>query len=85
MAAVLDRLQPIRVRRTVAPDDRGWVEASFRIWSVAGAGSDLLALGAEVEVLEPPRLRDLVATTAQAIATLYERRDDLAATSPEPP
>lgn len=76
LAAMLDRLQPIRVRRATTPDDRGWVEASFRIWSMTAAHSDLLALGPEVEVLEPPRLRDLVATTARATAAVYEPRDD---------
>jgi hypothetical protein len=32
---------------------------------------DLLALGAEVEVLGPPALRRLVAETAQRVASLH--------------
>jgi hypothetical protein len=37
LAAVLGRLQPIRVRRAVPPDDYGWVEATFRLESIDGA------------------------------------------------
>lgn len=71
MAAVLGRLQPVRLRRTVAPDAHGWVEATFRLGPLEGAALDLLSLGAEVEVLSPPLLRDRVATIAVAISILY--------------
>ena len=66
MAAVLGRLQPLRVRRAVAPDADGWVEATFRLGSLDGAVADLLSLGAEVEVLDPDALRDRVAALARA-------------------
>lgn len=72
LAAVLGRLQPIRVRRAIPPDERGWVEASFRLWSIEGAASDILSLGPEVEVLAPPVLRERVATQATAIAAHYD-------------
>jgi len=35
------------------------------------AYDDLLQLGAEVEVIDPPSLRSRVATTAAAMASLY--------------
>ena len=71
LAAVLGRLQPIRVRRALPPDDDGWVEATFRLESIDGAAVDLLSLGPEVEVLSPESLRDKVAALARATAELY--------------
>ena len=47
------------------------LEASLRIESLDSALPDLLALGAEVEVLAPPTLRRLVAETAQQVASLH--------------
>ena len=61
LAAVLGRLQPIRVRRARPPDDDGWVEATFRLESIDGAAVDLLSLGPRVEALSPSLLRDKVA------------------------
>ena len=71
LAAVLGRLQPIRVRRAAPPDDDGWVQATFRMASIDGAAVDLLSLGPEVEVLTPEVLRDRVAAMARATAALY--------------
>ncbi len=71
LAAVLGRLQPIRVRRALPPDDDGWVEATFRLESIDGAAVDLLSLGPEVEVLTPQVLRERVADMARATAELY--------------
>ena len=74
MAAVLGRLQPIRVRRVVPADERGWVEASFRLGPIEGTALDLLSLGAEVEVLHPPVLRTRVEVLATEIVQLYRAR-----------
>ena len=71
LAAVLGRLQPIRVRRNVPVDNDGWVEATFRLGPLEGTALDLLSLGPEVEVMSPPRLRDRVAALAVATAGLY--------------
>ncbi len=71
LAAVLGRLQPIRLRRAVPPDAQGWVEATFRLESIDGAAVDLLSLGPEVEVLTPEPLRQRVAALARATAELY--------------
>lgn len=68
VAAVLGRLQPLRVRRVVPADARGWVQASFRLESVEAATLDVLSLGAEVEVLEPGALRGAVCSVARRIA-----------------
>ncbi len=71
LAAVLGRLQPIRVRPAVPPDDDGWAEATFRLESIDGAAVDLLSLGPEVEVLAPAALRERVAAMVSATARLY--------------
>lgn len=71
LAAVLGRLQPLRVRRAVTPDAAGWVEATFRLGSLDATVADLLSLGDEVEALEPQALRDRVGAAAQRIAARY--------------
>lgn len=70
-AAVLGRLQPLRVRRSVPADERGWLEATFRLHSLEGAVADLLSLGPEVEVLSPPELRAEIQQRLEATSDLY--------------
>ncbi len=72
LAAVLGRLQPLRVRRAVPADEDGWLEASFRLESIEGAVTDLLSLGPQVEVLGPPELRSEVARRLGEAAALYD-------------
>jgi len=71
VAAVLGRLQPLRVRRAVEPDADGWVEATFRLGPLDAVVADVLSLGAEIEVLDPPVLRERVAEVARGIAGRY--------------
>lgn len=71
LAAILQRLQPIRVRRTVPADANGWVEATFRLGALDGAALDVLSLGPEIEVLSPEPLRTRVATAAAKTAAIY--------------
>lgn len=71
LAAVLGRLQPLRVRRGSAPDG-GWLDATFRLDSVEAAAADVLSIGPHVVVLDPLELRDLVAERARHTANLYE-------------
>ncbi|GAA4808663.1 YafY family protein [Actinomycetospora chlora] len=52
-------------------DDDGWVTAVIPIESLAHARSELLALGADVEVLAPTALREQMAGVAHALAGLY--------------
>jgi hypothetical protein len=63
------------------------VEASVRIESIEGSVLELLALGAEVEVLRPPELRAKLSTVANEIAQLYlgERNTDSRLTTPAVP
>ncbi|MFL6144326.1 MAG: helix-turn-helix transcriptional regulator [Labedaea sp.] len=56
-----------------APDERGWVTATVPIESVIRAHHELLALGADVEVLSPARLRDRLAATVRSMAALYDQ------------
>jgi len=74
-AAVLGRPAGLRTRRSrsALPDREDWTEVSLRIDSVESALHDMLALGAEVEVLRPPELRALVGETAKQIAELHLR------------
>jgi predicted DNA-binding transcriptional regulator YafY len=71
MAAVLGRLQPLRVRRAVPPDANGWVEASFRLTSPEAAIIDLMALSPHVEVLSPQAIREQVIDRLEAALTAH--------------
>jgi len=68
----------IRVRRrTPAVAGReGWVEAWVRIDSMDATTLDMLALGADVEVIHPPELRMQVGRTARQIADLHSADAD---------
>jgi predicted DNA-binding transcriptional regulator YafY len=54
-----------------AGEREDWVEAWIRFETTAGAVLDLLALGPEVEVLQPAELRSELRRTARRIATLH--------------
>lgn len=71
LAVVIGRLQPLRVRRAVPADERGWLEATFRIDTIESAAIELLSLSPHVEVLEPHRLRDEVARRLSGALSLY--------------
>jgi predicted DNA-binding transcriptional regulator YafY len=71
LAALLGRLQPLRVKRDVPVDKDGWLQATFRLESIEGAAIDVLSLGPQIEVLAPPELRDAVANSARQTARLY--------------
>ena len=71
LAALLGRLQPLRVKRDVPPDKDGWLQATFRLESLEGVAIDVLSLGPHIEVLEPPELRNIVADRARRTARLY--------------
>jgi predicted DNA-binding transcriptional regulator YafY len=76
LAALLERPEGIRIRRSApaVPGRPGWAEGWVRIESPDSAVLDLLALGAEVEVLHPPQLRARLAGTARRIAELNAAR-----------
>ncbi|RAO43958.1 putative HTH-type transcriptional regulat or YobV [Micromonospora saelicesensis] len=53
------------------PDGQGWVVTRLPVESVQVAYHQLLGLGPEVEVLDPPELRQLFAASAERLAALY--------------
>ncbi|MEV7013203.1 YafY family protein [Streptosporangium sp. NPDC051022] len=53
------------------PDEHGWTVVRLPTESTRHAQWLLLRLGADVEVLEPPELRDLMAATAAELSGLY--------------
>ena len=53
------------------PDEHGWVQAVIPTESLAHAQAELLRLGPEAEVLEPPELRQRMIEAAAALAHLY--------------
>ncbi|HET6531276.1 MAG TPA: YafY family protein [Actinoplanes sp.] len=53
------------------PDDAGWLVTEVPIESVKQGHIELLKLGADAEVLEPPELRDRFAATARDLADTY--------------
>ncbi len=73
LAAVLGRPVGLRIRRGAAPVEGrdGWIEASVRIDSVASAVPEMLALGAEVEIVRPIELRRLIHEAASRTAALH--------------
>ena len=71
LAALLGRLQPLRVKRDIPPDHDGWVQATFRIGSMEGSTIDVLSLGPHVEALAPPELRAAVTEWAARTTSLY--------------
>jgi predicted DNA-binding transcriptional regulator YafY len=58
-------------RQESAPDEDGWVRTTLPIESVEHAVGELLRFGADVEVLEPPELRDRIVRAAEEMARLY--------------
>lgn len=53
------------------PDPEGWVTLTLPVESINHSRWLLLRMGADVEVLEPPELRALMAETAAELAKLY--------------
>ena len=57
--------------RTWPVDDEGWTCAVIPMESIAATRSELLGLGAEVEVVSPATLREQMADAVAAMASLY--------------
>jgi predicted DNA-binding transcriptional regulator YafY len=78
LAALLGRPEGLRLRRqsTPVPDRPDWAEAWIRIGPLDTAVLDLLALGPEIEVLQPPELRRAVSRAARRIAGLHANAGD---------
>lgn len=57
-----------------APDAHGWAQTTLPIESVRHAHHALLQLGAEVEVLAPAELRELITASARDLLARYSAR-----------
>ncbi|MFC8422532.1 helix-turn-helix transcriptional regulator [Streptomyces sp. NPDC057236] len=70
-------VDPAAAREALAragePDGGGWVRVALPVESEDVAHDQLMALGAEVEVLAPPSLRERFAAGAVRLAELYGR------------
>jgi predicted DNA-binding transcriptional regulator YafY len=53
------------------PDVDGWLSVTIPIESIERAASNLIALGADAEVVEPSELRERLVTTVQELVRLY--------------
>jgi len=73
LAALLGRPAGLRMRRSPRPEGApgDWAEAWVRVDSADATVLDMLALGAEAEVVHPADLRARVAETARQIADLH--------------
>lgn len=73
LALLLGRPPAVRIRRSASAegDPPGWVQAWIPVESAQATVLDLLALGAEAEVLSPPDLREHVRQAALRIAELH--------------
>lgn len=75
-AEAVVRLAPgVTLARAVRRDEPagvdGWTVARVPIESVEHAHADFLRLGADIEVLQPPELRERIARTVTELAALY--------------
>ncbi|GAA0342439.1 YafY family protein [Bowmanella denitrificans] len=71
-------LSPYQLQRCVEmgePDSQGWQQMQIPVGSVSHSASELLRLGAEVEVLSPQALRTQMQKMAEALARLYVVQD----------
>lgn len=68
-------LDPTAAQAAIAsagePDEDGFVEVIMGVERVEIAAHALLPLGADIEVLDPPELRERIAATAAAISARY--------------
>jgi predicted DNA-binding transcriptional regulator YafY len=72
LAALTGRPAGLRARRSAGPEPgrRNWTEAWIRVDSAEATVLDLLALGPDAEVIDPPGLRAELARAARQIADL---------------
>ncbi len=68
----------VRGEVTAHPAGGGWVRARFRTSTLETAHDDLLRLGARVEVMDPPELRERLAATVRAMISVYRTADRVA-------
>jgi predicted DNA-binding transcriptional regulator YafY len=60
-------------RTAVAPDADGWTHVTIPIESAEDAAREVLRLGAQAEVLDPPELRSRMEVESEGLAALYRK------------
>ncbi len=55
----------------LSPDAHGWAELDVPIEEIGWATREMIRIGPEIEVLDPPELRHRLKAAAQALAALY--------------
>ncbi|TWD75022.1 putative DNA-binding transcriptional regulator YafY [Kribbella amoyensis] len=63
----------LKAVEAAVPDDDGTVTAVVPIESVGNAATQLIRFGDQLEVLEPPELRDELQRLARSVVSLYEQ------------
>jgi predicted DNA-binding transcriptional regulator YafY len=63
-----------RIEEVGPPEHDGWMTVRIRFEVEHSACEYVLSYGTQIEVLEPPELRDLVVRSAQAIVEFYAQR-----------
>ena len=53
------------------PDEEGWRTATVTLEDLWHAEAQILHLGADIEIIEPPELRERVAAASRAMAAIY--------------
>ncbi|MFN7948343.1 MAG: YafY family protein [Blastocatellia bacterium] len=61
----------MRVEQTAAPDENGWMKVTMDFQVIENACACLLGFGANVEILEPAELREMVISEAAAVIAFY--------------
>jgi predicted DNA-binding transcriptional regulator YafY len=76
--AILPRMRSegryARIEYEAPPDAEGWVRLEMRFEEEHNACEYVLSYGVQIEVLEPPALRELVVRAAEEVVALYARR-----------
>lgn len=63
-----------RIEQVGPPDEDGWVTVGLRFDAEEMACEYVLSFGAQMEVLEPPALRDKVISLAESVIAFYAQR-----------
>jgi predicted DNA-binding transcriptional regulator YafY len=72
-----------RIEQIGPPETDGWVEVSLRFDVMLEACAYVLGFGDQIEVLEPPELREKVIALAERVAAFYGQRKASSATRPQ--
>ena len=57
------------------PGQRDWIRLNIPIESIEHAAHQLLSIGADIEVLDPPELRNRIHMLIRAVSALYDTRE----------